>query len=234
MSTQSEAAGPRTSGDATQTSRQEIEDFLARFSCLVAHQGFSQIGNVLAQVTDLKRSHDSLVEEAQRRENTYKQEISDLEEKDEEFRRKSLKDYMESVEVLNKEKDRLSKDNKDLKTEVERYIKATQVAEKHQKTQLERFDTLSKEMQQYEERANSANQQLQEVRKRLSDAQQSAKKFDDVLKRRDLTESRLKEEEAAARSETQELQKRIDRLQKKLEKIKGYVVPATDVASTGL
>ena len=234
MSSQSEVACPGAAGDATQFSRQEIEDFLVKLRCLVDHQGYSQIGNVLAQVTDLERNHNSLMEETQRREDALKQEIVNLEEKDKELRRRSLTDYTESVEGLNTEKSRLSKENKCLKIEIERCIKATEVAEQQLKTQRREAEALGKEMQQHEEIANSAKQQLQEVQRLLSDAQQSAKKFDENLKRRDLTESRLKEKEVAARSETQELQMRNERLQKKFDRIKSYVVPTNDIALTDL
>ncbi len=231
---QSEAASHWATGNATQFSKHEAEDLLAQLSSLVTHPGHAHIGNVLAQMTDLERKHNSLIEETQHHENELKQKIADLEEMDKESRRKSLQDYTEFAQGLNNEKIRLSKDNQELMIEVKRHIKASEVAEHQLETRRRDVDALRKEMQQHEERADSANQRLQEVKKRLSDAQQSAKQFDETLKQRDLNESKLKEAEAAARSETQDLKKRNERLQKTFDRLKSYMIPASDVASADL
>ena len=234
MSTETKETSSGTSGDGSQAWTQDIEDFLTRFSSLVTHQGFSQIGNVLSQVTNLRHNHDSLVEETQRLRIAHQQEIEDLEEKDVAFRQKSLKDYTDAVEGINKEKDHLSRENENLKMQIEQETKATQAAEQLHKTQLETADIIRKKMQEHEEGAKSANRKLQEIQKKLSDAQQSTRKFDAILQRRDQADSRLKEEAATARKEAEDLNKRNDRLQKKLDKVKGYVVSATDIALTDL
>ena len=234
MSTESREAGSGTSGDGSQAYTQDIEDFLTKFGSLITHQGFSQIGNVLSQVTDLRHNHDSLVEETQRLRNAHQQEIEDLQEKDMAFRQKSLKDYTDAVEGVNKEKDHLLKQNENLTMQIEQQTKATQAAEQLHKTQVETADIVRKKMQEHEEGANSANRKIQEIQKKLSDAQQSTRKFDAILQQRDQAESRLKEEAATARKEAEDLNKRNDRMQKKLDKLKGYVVSATEVALTDL
>jgi chromosome segregation ATPase len=230
MSTESREAGSGTSSDGSQACTQDIEDFLTKFSSLRTHQGFPLIGNALSQLTDLRHNHDRLREETQRLQNAHQQQIKDLEEKDTTLRQKSLKDYTDSVAGINKEKDRLSRENENLQMEIEQRTKATQAAEQLHKTELETADVMKKKMQELEESANSANRKFREMQEKLSEAQQSSKKFDAILQRRDQAESRLKEDAATARKEAEDLNKRNERLQKKLDKLKGYVVSASDVA----
>ena len=230
MSSETREAGSGTSGDGSQACTQDVEDFLIKFASLITHPGFPLIGNVLSQARDLRHNNERLLEETQRLQDAHQQQIKDREEKDMAFRQKSLKDYTDAVEGIKKEKDHLSRENENLKMQSEQQIKATQAAEQLHKTQLESADVMRKKMQELEEGANSTNRKLQEIQKKLSDAQQSSKKFDATLQRRDQVESRLKEEAATARKEVEDLNKRNDRLQKQLEKLKGYVVPPSDVA----
>ncbi len=234
MSSKSDVVGPADPVNAAQDSLPQIEDFLTRLKDVVAHQGFSQIGGVLAQLTELQRKHARLEDHTQQLKDHHRQKISELGERDAEFRRKSLEDYRASVEGLHKDKHELSADKKSLTEQIEQQGEALQVAERRHRSQVKEIEALRKDVLESKECAKAVNRQLQEAQKILSDSQLSTKKADEVLRQRDIAESKLKEETATSLHKAQEEQRRANSLQKKLDKVKEYVVPVTDTEPVAL
>ncbi|KAK7883360.1 hypothetical protein LTR67_011327 [Exophiala xenobiotica] len=150
------------------------------------------------------------------------------------YTKKSLEVYTDAIKRADREKDRLIHENRLLQTRIDQQTTTTQAVQQQLQTQVARAAELSKEKNVYEERAQSANQNVKAIGRELEAAKQHAKQLGEVLKQRDHAESRMKEEVKAAQAQSRDQQQRADKLSKQLQKISFFVVQTNDIEPPAL